>query len=176
MHSVNLLEWIDRLGFRRRDRPEYIYGVQPTTLLRDESAIVPPVPGVEGIAGSFNLAAAGTFAGWRLQNRGPGWTACRILMNSNVTWNIRIGAAAGAGAVTGLTVTSLGVGTPASTVVEVDFTAAPVGTIYAGQTSGMFEEEILVPPGQVLEVGQTTATQAATCNLRFIELPAEMTA
>jgi len=71
-HSVDFGRYIERLGFRRPDEPEFSHAVQPVSIVHDASALVPPELGDIYLFGGRRGAVAAVFSVFQLSTTSRG--------------------------------------------------------------------------------------------------------
>lgn len=70
--NLNLARWLQLLGFKRNDQPEFIYGIQPVQVMGDVSSLVPQIRGPSALMGCGNTSTAGQQAIASIHVTAPG--------------------------------------------------------------------------------------------------------
>lgn len=182
-HAWNLAEWVHNLGLKRKDQPEFVYGVQPVTILGDQSGwtspILPPMAwtGAQSIAGG-----AGTYGCLSLTSRAPGGTFVRCLEWLTVD-----------GGFTGFTIDNAPVAManltanpyrydvgqqPTVSVFQMGTIAVPKyggnGPIFQNASGATrFVDFCYLPSGWTLQMWQMVPNQVQGCAILFEDCPAQ---
>ncbi len=173
--GVNFIRWMNNLGLKRDDAPEYVHAVQPTSIARDETELVSPAPGVRGFGGVLAIAGAGV-TGFRLSPT-RGWKL--VAFNVDASENLfaaNVLTKSAQNAETAVTVASEDPTRPATALLDtVDFTAVPTGSslIGFGDNNGQAWHEVWVPANYHLEVAEQAISGTWPFAVRWIEYPAD---
>jgi hypothetical protein len=177
-HSLNLSEWLRRLGFKDGAEPPIARVIQPVQVVQDVSGLLPPTLPPSGFSGGLTTGAAGAFSALEIGGGTQGGTFVEV----------KAGLSAGGFVVHALSTTRLTLSNLVSinrhvyqgghtSEIRLGTLAATIATglnpITAMSGADHVTADIFVPPGQWAYVQNPTANSILQAWAQYQEFASE---